>query len=94
MQLDKPMNDAENYKVTMAGLQTMGFTAEEISGLQRVLASILHLGNVSYGGQETRSGQPASRLKNDAAAAALVHILSVDQDELEQVRKDFVCGLF
>jgi myosin-1 len=79
------INDAENFRVVMSSLSTIGFDANEKSAMQRILAAILHLGNLSFAGSEGRGGQKASHLEHDEHSAAVCRVLGPDFDVLEQV---------
>uniref|UniRef100_A0A4W3HUU0 Unconventional myosin-Id n=1 Tax=Callorhinchus milii TaxID=7868 RepID=A0A4W3HUU0_CALMI len=42
------INDAANFKVVADAMRVIGFTAEEIQTVYKILATILHLGNVKF----------------------------------------------
>lgn len=52
--------DVDTYNGLCQRLPTLGFTMEEIGDIARVLAAILHLGNVSFGEQHADGSVPAS----------------------------------
>ena len=47
-------NDAEDWEALGSALQVLGFTAEERETLWKILASILHLGNVYFHRKQLR----------------------------------------
>lgn len=42
------VSDLDSFSETIAALHTLGFTAEEVSDLVKILSGILHLGNVRF----------------------------------------------
>ncbi|KAG7457786.1 hypothetical protein MATL_G00230970 [Megalops atlanticus] len=41
-------NDGSNHKAVLSALKVIGFTAEEIDSIYRILGTILHLGNLEF----------------------------------------------
>lgn len=44
----KNFNDEDNYREMMESFDLMGFPLEESEGLLRIVAAVLHLGNISF----------------------------------------------
>ena len=66
-------NDVEEYTVMMDAFKTLEFTPAEVEDVQTVLATILHLGNVSFDavGDDDCEVSPSSQSSLDNAAATL-----------------------
>lgn len=56
------MDDAEEFHGLASALSTLGVTADEQEGLWRLLAALLHLGNVRFSDNEHEGGAPGLRL--------------------------------
>src|SRR5699024_6510498 len=50
-------DDAEDFRFLIGAMQVLGFTSEEQDIIFRILASILHLGNVYFHRKQYRHGQ-------------------------------------
>ncbi|XP_049917844.1 unconventional myosin-Ic-like [Epinephelus moara] len=46
------INDRSDWKTVKKALTVIGFSEEEVEELLNIIASVLHLGNVQYGGEE------------------------------------------
>ncbi|XP_041850351.1 unconventional myosin-Ic-like isoform X2 [Melanotaenia boesemani] len=46
------INDRSDWKVVRKALTVIGFNEDEVEELLNIIASVLHLGNVQYGGEE------------------------------------------
>nr|XP_033486367.1 unconventional myosin-Ic-like [Epinephelus lanceolatus] len=46
------INDRSDWKIVKKALTVIGFSEEEVEELLNIIASVLHLGNVQYGGEE------------------------------------------
>lgn len=86
------ISDAEEFNETITALATLGFTNIEIDNIVRVLAGILHLGNVvithsnsSNKDQTTEVDQDhCSISSNDVSLSILSDILKLDKQDLLQ----------
>jgi myosin heavy subunit len=55
---DPSINDARDWSLVDAGLDTMGFSKSHKEDVFKIIAAILHLGNVAFeqaGGAQVRS---------------------------------------
>lgn len=52
-------SDADDFRRLLAAMEVLGFTSEDQDSIFRILASILHLGNVYFEKHEVRGAQPA-----------------------------------
>lgn len=51
------LTEKADYKSTNAAFKTLGFSTEEISTIWRIIAAILHLGNVEFQSKKTYKSQ-------------------------------------
>ncbi|ROK35666.1 Unconventional myosin-Ig [Anabarilius grahami] len=72
-------NDSLCHKAVMAALKVIGFTAEEISSIYKILSTILHLGNLQF----TTDGEHVVLVGEDT----LKHISELTSTESENVLK-------
>ncbi|CAK6434797.1 unnamed protein product [Pipistrellus nathusii] len=54
---DSESEERSHYRAVMEAMQVIGFSAEEMASVRRILAAILHLGNIEF--VETEEGQLA-----------------------------------
>lgn len=75
------VSDSDEFQETLNALVTLGFTSDEINSLVRVIAGVLHLGNVNIteGDQET-----CSIASNDLSLGIFSDILKLNKAELLQ----------
>lgn len=75
------VSDADEFKETIGALTTLGFTQEEINDLVRVLAAILHLGNVNIAEVDQES---CNIDKKELSLNIFADILQLNKSELLQ----------
>jgi myosin V len=72
------MRDLQNFKETLSALETLCFSQNEITNIFKVLAGILHLGNVEI----NESNQESCSVDNsDMSLNALCNILELNKSE-------------
>ncbi|KAL1137847.1 hypothetical protein AAG570_009543 [Ranatra chinensis] len=71
-------SDRMNHRATIAACKTLGFTAAEIDTLWRVVAAVLHLGNVTFAVDANSDGV---KVTGDSAAK-VSRLLQVTETEL------------
>ncbi|KFH65798.1 hypothetical protein MVEG_07901 [Podila verticillata NRRL 6337] len=76
------VDDAEEWKLLLKSMDVMGFTQQEQQNLFRIIAAILHLGNILV--SSDRSDQ--AQLKDTSIAEKVCHVLGIPLS-------DFVKGL-
>ncbi|CAG2062895.1 unnamed protein product, partial [Timema podura] len=79
------ISDRSDYKATAAAFKTLGFTAEETETLWRVVAAVLHLGNVEFKTQDD-----ATRPANPPVVGTVAALLKVTPEELSQALSERV----
>lgn len=83
------ISDADEFNETLNALTTLGFTNDEIDNIIKVIAGILHLGNVSitHGSNidsEESDQEASSILKDDLSLNIFSDILKLNKDDLLQ----------
>ncbi|KAF9938941.1 hypothetical protein BGZ67_010206 [Mortierella alpina] len=76
------VDDGEDFKLLLESMDVMGFTKQEQQNLFRVIAAILHLGNITV--TQDRSDQ--AQLRDTSVAEKVCHVLGIPLS-------DFVKGL-
>ncbi|KAF9538125.1 hypothetical protein EC957_007221 [Mortierella hygrophila] len=71
------VDDGEDYQLLLESMDVMGFTKQEQHNLFRVIAAILHLGNISI--TQDRSDQ--AQLKDTSIAEKVCHVLGIPLSE-------------
>ncbi|KAF9942315.1 hypothetical protein BGZ65_005099 [Modicella reniformis] len=71
------VDDAEEFKLLLESMGVMGFTKQEQLSLFRVIAAILHLGNILV--TQDRSDQ--AQLKDTSVAEKVCHVLGIPLSE-------------
>ena len=51
------VSDFNQFTETIAALNTLGFTQNEVTDIIKILASILHLGNIQFINQNSKNSQ-------------------------------------
>lgn len=71
-------DDAEDWSSLCSAMQVLGLTSEEQDSILRVLASVLHLGNVYFHRKALRHGQEGVEIGSDAEVRWVGHLLHLD----------------
>ncbi|XP_011270021.1 hypothetical protein CAOG_08449, partial [Capsaspora owczarzaki ATCC 30864] len=74
-------DDAEEYFLCTRAMEVMGFTAEEVESVFKVLAAVLHLGNMTFE-KTSVGGMDASTVKNPDVTRFAASLISVKPDGL------------
>ncbi|XP_041961856.1 myosin-10 isoform X3 [Alosa sapidissima] len=74
-------SDAENFTQTMDSMAIMGFTPEEMTGMMKVISSVLQFGNITF--QKEKNTDQAS-MPDDTAAQKLSHLLGISVVEFSR----------
>lgn len=78
--IDK-VSDASEFKDTLQALSTLGFTKPEIDSIMRILAGILHLGNIVI---EETDQETCSIAGSDLSINVLSEIIKLNKNNLAQ----------
>jgi len=78
------INDPSDFQQVLKGMEVLGFSPQEKASMWRILAGILHLGNVNFAETKSPTGQTRVVVQNDQAVAAAA---SCFQCHLETLKK-------
>ncbi|XP_032890982.1 unconventional myosin-Id [Amblyraja radiata] len=73
------INDAADFKAVADAMKVIGFTAEEIQTVYKILATILHLGNLKF----TMDGD-ATLIESSKLLSVIAELLSTKTDAVEK----------
>ncbi|XP_076855311.1 unconventional myosin-Id [Brachyhypopomus gauderio] len=73
------INDTADFKAVADAMKVIGFTAEEIQTVYKILATILHLGNLTFG-----SDGDVTLIENSKLVAVLAELLSTKEENVEK----------
>ncbi len=73
-------DDAEGFRFLLSAMQVLGFTSEEQDTIFRMLASVLHLGNIYFHRKQFRHGQEGVEVGSDAEIRWVSHLLQLNLD--------------
>lgn len=76
--------DGEDFQSLMSAMQVLGFTSEEQDTIFRILASVLHLGNVYFHRKQLKHGQEGVEIGSDAEIRWTGHLLRLDVDGIKE----------
>ncbi|KAI5723551.1 hypothetical protein M8J76_007947 [Diaphorina citri] len=76
--------DGEDFQSLMSAMQVLGFTSEEQDTIFRILASVLHLGNVYFHRKQLKHGQEGVEIGSDAEIRWTGHLLKLEVDGIKQ----------
>ncbi|GAB6020238.1 Unconventional myosin-XV [Chamberlinius hualienensis] len=72
--------DSEDFKALLSAMQVLGFTSEEQDTIWKILASVLHLGNVYFHKKNLKHGQEGVEIGSDAEIRWAAHLLQLSVD--------------
>lgn len=73
-------DDEQDFRFLLAAMQVLGFTNEEQDNIFRILASVLHLGNVYFHRKQLKHGQEGVEIGSDAEIRWISHLLQLPLD--------------
>lgn len=73
-------NDTQDFKALLSAMQVLGFTSDEQDTIFRILASVLHMGNVYFHRKQMRHGQEGVEVGSDAEIRWAAHLLQINAD--------------
>ena len=73
-------SDTQDFKALLSAMQVLGFTSEEQDTIFKILASVLHLGNVYFHRKQMRHGQEGVEVGSDAEIRWAAHLLQASSD--------------
>uniref|UniRef100_A0A0K8SUT5 Unconventional myosin-XV n=1 Tax=Lygus hesperus TaxID=30085 RepID=A0A0K8SUT5_LYGHE len=75
--------DSEDFQSLMSAMQVLGFTSDEQDTIFRILASVLHLGNVYFHRKQLKHGQEGVEIGSDAEIRWAGHLLQISVDGIK-----------
>ncbi|PNF27702.1 hypothetical protein B7P43_G13754 [Cryptotermes secundus] len=76
--------DGEDFQSLLSAMQVLGFTSEEQDTIFRILASVLHLGNVYFHRKQLKHGQEGVEIGSDAEIRWTAHLLHLSPDGIKR----------
>ncbi|XP_046399408.1 unconventional myosin-XV isoform X2 [Ischnura elegans] len=76
--------DNEDFQALLSAMQVLGFTSEEQDTIFRILASVLHLGNVYFHRKQLKHGQEGVEIGSDAEIRWTGHLLQLNVDGIKR----------
>uniref|UniRef100_A0A8C1TFP6 Unconventional myosin-Id n=1 Tax=Cyprinus carpio TaxID=7962 RepID=A0A8C1TFP6_CYPCA len=77
--LQSSINDSADFKAVTDAMKVIGFTTEEIQTVYKILATILHLGNLKFG-----SDGDVTLIENSKLVSVLGDLLSTKDENVEK----------
>ncbi|BES99216.1 MyTH4 domain [Nesidiocoris tenuis] len=75
--------DNEDFQSLMSAMQVLGFSSDEQDTIFRILASVLHLGNVYFHRKQLKHGQEGVEIGSDAEIRWAGHLLQINVDGIK-----------
>ncbi|XP_021936981.1 unconventional myosin-XV-like isoform X4 [Zootermopsis nevadensis] len=76
--------DGEDFQSLLSAMQVLGFTSDEQDTIFRILASVLHLGNVYFHRKQLKHGQEGVEIGSDAEIRWTGHLLHLNPDGIKR----------
>ncbi|XP_023214568.1 unconventional myosin-XV-like, partial [Centruroides sculpturatus] len=73
-------DDAEDFRSLLSAMQVLGFTSDEQDTIFRMLAAVLHFGNVYFHRKQLKHGQEGVEIGSDAEIRWASHLLQLSVD--------------
>jgi len=76
--------DSEDFNSLLSAMQVLGFTMEEQDTIFKILASVLHLGNVYFHRKQLKHGTEGVEIGSDAEIRWTGHLLQLNVDGIKR----------
>ncbi|XP_064478725.1 unconventional myosin-XV-like isoform X2 [Ornithodoros turicata] len=73
-------DDAEDFRCLLSAMQVLGFTADEQDAIFRILAAVLHIGNVYFHRKPLKHGQEGVEVGSEAEIRWVSHLLQISPE--------------
>ncbi|KAH7950507.1 hypothetical protein HPB49_025045 [Dermacentor silvarum] len=73
-------DDAEDFRSLLSAMQVLGMSSEEQDAIFRILAAVLHLGNVYFHRKPLKHGQEGVQVGSEAEVRWASHLLQLAED--------------
>ena len=70
-------NDRDDFEALTSAMQVLGFTNEERETIFKILASILHLGNIYFHRKQLKMGMEGVEIGSDVEIKWTAHLLQL-----------------
>ncbi|XP_065335143.1 unconventional myosin-XV isoform X4 [Cloeon dipterum] len=77
-------NDLEDFQSLLSAMQVLGLNSDEQDTIFRILASVLHLGNVYFHRKQLKHGQEGVEIGSDAEIRWAGHLLQLNVDGIKR----------
>ncbi|ODM97208.1 Unconventional myosin-XV [Orchesella cincta] len=77
-------HDAEDFQALLSAMQILGFNNEEINNIFKILAAILHLGNVYFHRKNLKHGVEGVEIGSDVEVQWIGHLLEINPDGIRK----------
>ncbi|CAE8729512.1 unnamed protein product, partial [Polarella glacialis] len=79
------VDDAAEFKEVLDCMMSLGFSQVDRDSVLKVVAAVLHLGNLKFSAAPRGGGQDGAVLEDDSKVALICELLAVDPKQLRQV---------
>ncbi|CAL4069628.1 unnamed protein product, partial [Meganyctiphanes norvegica] len=76
--------DSEDFQGLVSAMQVLGFSSDEQDTIFRILAAVLHLGNVYFHRKQLRHGQEGVEVGSDAEIKWASHLLAIEPEGIKR----------
>ncbi|XP_063236075.1 unconventional myosin-XV [Bacillus rossius redtenbacheri] len=76
--------DGEDFQSLLSAMQVLGFSSEEQDSIFKILASVLHLGNVYFHRKQLKHGTEGVEIGSDAEIRWTGHLLQLNTDGIKR----------
>ncbi|KAM7296602.1 hypothetical protein ISCGN_021759, partial [Ixodes scapularis] len=73
-------DDAEDFRSLLSAMQVLGMSSDEQDAIFRILAAVLHLGNVYFHRKPLKHGQEGVQVGSEAEVRWASHLLQLTED--------------
>ena len=79
------MDDLKEFKATQDAFKLLGFSSKEQQNIYKILAGILHLGNVIFeSGTGKMDSESCSILKSDPSLKHFAELFEIEEDQIRK----------
>ena len=79
-------NDAEDFETLQSALQVLSFSTEECETIYKILASILHLGNIYFHRKQLKHGYEGVEIGSEVEIKWAAHLLQLSVTGIKKAR--------
>lgn len=79
------VSDREEMKITVEAMRNVGMTGKQIQSVLKLVAAVLHLGNVKFASRQVEGVEGSAIKAGDGALGAFCELAGIDAEALTQV---------